>query len=164
MKIIVVYYSLDGNTKIAAEQIAGELKADILRLDTVKKISAGVPGKFAVGGMQAVFGICPKLEAITIPVDQYDRIIIGTPVWAGKCAPAISSFLKYCRINGNLQEKVQDVFTCSGGGDNKNCIAGLAKKLPNLKNNLALADRNNQFASANEQKLKTFIEEIGNGQ
>ena len=36
MKTIVVYYSLEGNTKLAAEAVAKELGADILPLIPVK--------------------------------------------------------------------------------------------------------------------------------
>jgi len=36
MKTIIVYYSLEGNTDYAANKIASELGADILRIDPVK--------------------------------------------------------------------------------------------------------------------------------
>ena len=36
MKIIIVYYSLEGNTDFVAQKIASELNADILRLSPKK--------------------------------------------------------------------------------------------------------------------------------
>ena len=91
MKELVVYYSLEGNTKQAAEIIADRLNADILRLNTVKEIPKNKM-KYVIGGMQAAFGVCAKLKPITLNPEQYDRIILGTPVWAGKSAPAINTF------------------------------------------------------------------------
>ena len=38
MKRLVVYYSLSGNTEEAAKKIAEALGADLLKLETVKKM------------------------------------------------------------------------------------------------------------------------------
>lgn len=156
MKTLVVYYSFDGNTEAAAQKIVKGLEADILKLQPAKEIPGEGFKKFMIGGMQALFGICPKLEPITTNVKMYDRIILGTPIWAGKCAPAINSFFKEYQI----YDKVSDVFTCSGSGDHGKCISDFKKKLPNLKRSLALVDRKSQSASENEAKLAAFVEEL----
>lgn len=36
MKIVIIYYSMSGNTKFAAEKIAQKLGADIIRIEQVK--------------------------------------------------------------------------------------------------------------------------------
>jgi flavodoxin len=55
-----------------------------------------------------------KLTDIAIDknIDDYDLVIIGSPVWAGKIAPAIRTFL----VSNNLSEK-QVAFFLSIGGD-----------------------------------------------
>lgn len=156
MKKIVVYYSMDGNTKEAAEKIAAEVGADLLELRPVKPLSAKGGKKYVIGGMQAMFGMCPAIEKINIDFGWYEEIILGCPVWAGKCAPYINTFLKVKGV-GPL---VKAVFTCSGGGDNDGCIADLKKGLPNIDRTLALADRSNQLASKNKDKLEEYIEKI----
>jgi len=158
MKDLVVYYSLEGNTREAAEIIAGRLHADILRLNTVKEIPRNKM-KYVIGGMQAVFGVCAKVKPIALNPEQYDRIILGTPVWAGKPAPAINTFLKSC----NVKDKITALFTLSAGGDNERCVRNLRKKLNNLKTTVALADRNLPHASENHRKLDEFVEELING-
>lgn len=156
MKTLVVYYSFDGNTKATAKKIAEELEAELMQLKPIKEIPREGFKKFMVGGMQALFGVCPRLEQVSIYPDRYDRIILGTPVWAGKCAPAINTFIK----SDLIREKVSDVFTYSGSGENGRCISSLKKKLPNMKRNVSLTDRNNQSAKENEAKLTAFMEEI----
>jgi flavodoxin len=159
MKDLVVYYSLEGNTKEAAERIAEKLNADLLQLKTIKEIPKGKM-KFFIGGMQAAFGVCARLETPAFNPEQYDRIILGTPVWAGKATPAINAFLKQYGV----KDKVTTLFTLSGGGDNDNCVKDLKKRLSNLKTIVALADRRNPTASENERKLNDFVEELICGQ
>jgi flavodoxin len=149
--------SLEGNTRQAAEIIADRLHADILQLETVYKIPKNKM-KYVIGGMQAAFGVCAKIKPIGVNPEQYDRIILGTPVWAGKPAPAINTFLK-----NNVSNKVTALFTLSGGGDNERCVRYLKKKLDNLGMTVALADRNHPYASENHEKLNHFMEELING-
>ncbi|HKM35927.1 MAG TPA: flavodoxin [Lachnospiraceae bacterium] len=157
MKTLVVYYSLEGNTKEAAETIAKELSADLLRLVPVKDTTKERNFKFMIGGMKATFGMGTKLEAYDFNRNEYDQIILGTPVWASKPSLAVNQFLKE---TSNL-DKITGVFTCSGGGDNDKCIMVLKKKIKNLKNEVALADKNNkELAAKNEEKLSGFIKAV----
>lgn len=49
--------------------------------------------------------------------EKYDRIVIGTPVWASTFAPPIRTFL---HENRSIQDKKISVFICfSGGGADK---------------------------------------------
>lgn len=161
MKTLVVYYSFDGNTKAAAEKIAAELSAELLELKPIKEIPRKGIGKFLTGGMKATFGMGTKLQPIDIRPQEYDRIILGTPIWAGKAAPAINEFLKEYPVS----EHIIGLFTCSGGGDNQGCVKQLEKKLSHVQSHwqytVALADRNNpEKAGQNSEQLMAFIEKL----
>jgi flavodoxin len=158
-KRIVVYYSFEGNTREAALQIKEMLGADIVEINTEKEIPKNSTKKFMIGGMQATFKICPKIKNVDIEFEKYDEIVLGTPIWAGKCTPAINSFLKI----KSIKEKVTAVFTCSGGGDNDKCMTDFKKRLPNLKYSVALADKNNALSKENEKHIHSFVEEIIHG-
>ncbi len=86
----------------------------------------------------------------------YDEIILGMPVWAGMPASPVNTFIK----NYGVADKIDAVFTFSGGGDNDRCLLQLSKSLKNLKNQVALADRNSDKAKDNEEKLEKFVMEI----
>ena len=121
MKTIIVYYSLDGNTKQAAETLAKAIGADVCEIQPVKPIkSAGKPTFRTImqGGGQVAFGLCPALKEFSADLSQYDRIILGTPVWNAKCASFVRTFAKKYARQHNLTDKVTAVFTLSGGGDN----------------------------------------------
>jgi len=92
MKVLVVYYSLDGNTKYLAESIAECVGADFLQLKPVKDIKNNKM-KYFFGGKQATMRAKPELQPFDLNSGEYDIIIIGTPVWASTMTPAVRTFL-----------------------------------------------------------------------
>lgn len=156
MKRAVIYYSLSNNTKGTAEQLAKELGADVYQIDLVKALPDSKAGQMLEGGRQATFGIKPEIKGMPEDISQYDEIIMGTPIWAGKCASPFNTVLE----DATVCKKIVAVFTYSGGGDNAGCIKALSKKLPNIRTNVALADSRTKFASANEEKLKAFMDAL----
>lgn len=163
MKTIIVYYSLDGNTKSAAEALARLIEADECEIQPVKPIrSAGKPTfrTLMQGGRQATFGLCPAISEFSADLGTYDRIILGTPVWAGKPASFVRTFARKYAKRHDLTGKVTAVFTLSASGDSTKCIADLKKLLPNIKDSVSLADRSNSLSADNEKKLTEFAEHL----
>ncbi len=163
MKTIIVYYSLDGNTKQVAETLAGLIEADLCEIQPVKPIrSAGKPTFRTImqGGGQVAFGLCPALKEFSADLSEYDRIILGTPVWNAKCASFVRTFAKKYAKQHNLTDKVTAVFTLSGSGDNTKCIADLQTMLPKIDTTVSLADRGNSLSADNEKKLAEFAEQL----
>ena len=109
LKTIIVYYSLTGNTKFVAEKIAQELDADLCEI-TDKNFKTGRM-LYIKGGMAAMR---EKLSDIKVEksIEYYDLVIVGSPVWAGKIAPPVRTFL----VNNNFSDK-QLAFFVSIGGD-----------------------------------------------
>ena len=93
MKRLVAYYSASGGAKFAAEQFVSILDADLLRVDTIMKFPKSNLGKHFIGNFMSVFNIKPPLKKQKLTPTKYDEIIICSPVWAGKCAPPMLSFL-----------------------------------------------------------------------
>ena len=156
MKTLVVYYSLEGNTKEAAEKIASSLGADIMALVPVKDIPKKGLMKFVHGGSGATMGKGTELQPYTLDASTYDAIIIGTPVWAGKPCTGINQFL----MDLKTPEKIIGAFAFAGGSAEK-CLSILCEKLPSIKHKVSLADRNSKkLAPENEGKLCAFIEAL----
>ena len=156
MNRAVVYYSLSGNTKEAAKVIARKLGAKIFEIDLVKQLPKNTVRRMLVGGMQSTFGRRPKIKGVPDNIDYYDEIILGMPVLAGMPASPVNTFIK----NYGVADKIDAVFTFSGGGDNDRCLAQLSKSLKNIKSQVALADRNSNTAKDNEEKLEKFVMSI----
>ena len=129
MKVAIIYFSLDGNTRYVAEQMAEQLNADIIPLKPLKDYPTGKFSKFFWGGKSAVFAEKPELEKYDFNADAYDLIILGTPVWAGTFTPPLRTF-----ISGNdLRGKKVALFACNSGGDAEECFSKITKLLPDCK-------------------------------
>lgn len=126
MKYAVAYFSLEGNTKFAAERIAGELQAELIPLIPVKKYPAGRFSKYFRAGKSASFRETPALETYRFDADRYDVILLGTPIWAGTFSPPLRTFL---RANPMTGRKIAFFASCSGGSADK-CFDGLKKEAP----------------------------------
>ena len=117
MKTAVVFYSMSGNTKYAAEEIAKALGADLIALVPKKTYPDSGFKKFFWGGKSAVMGEKPKLEPYVFDAAAYDLIILGAPVWAGTFAPPLRTFIHEQR--DALQGKRLAAFFCCSGGPGK---------------------------------------------
>ena len=93
MYTLCLYYSRTGSTEKLIREIAQELGCEMFKLDDGVDRS-GVKG-WLRSGMQAMSRkLTPvKLPKTTLPLSVYDLVIIGTPVWAGRCSAPVRSFL-----------------------------------------------------------------------
>ena len=90
MKTLVIYFSRTGNTKFVAEKIAEHLGAEICEV-VDKKSRKGKFG-FIKSGYESIRKKLTEIEVST-KVDDYDFVIIGSPVWANGITPAIRTFI-----------------------------------------------------------------------
>ena len=155
MKGIVIFYSLTGQTKKAAEQICSGLHLDLLEIETARHMPKNRLLSVFMGGAMVNLGLYPSIKPSSISLESYDYIILGTPVWAGKCAAPVKSFIKKYGIN-----KAIAIFTSSGSGENEKCIGELKSVLPLVKTQVSLVDQSQANAKENDKKLQTFIREI----
>ena len=92
--ILCIYYSRSGNTKKAMEEIAAALDAELVEItDGVNR--SGTSG-WLRSGMDAMRKNAEPLKPFETerPLQDYQLVIVGSPVWAGRCSSVTRSFLK----------------------------------------------------------------------
>lgn len=114
-KSLVVFYSLEGNTRELASTIAEAIGATLLELKPIKDVSSSGFSKYIWGGKQVIFKEKPQLQPFNVDPNAFDTIIFGTPVWAGSYAPALNTFLNQF----SLKNKKIGIFSCFGGSSGK---------------------------------------------
>ncbi len=156
MKTVVVYFSLEGHTHYVAEEIAHYLGAETLRLETVKASPKGKFAKMFLGGMSALFKQSPELRDYTFNEEQYDCIIIGTPVWASTYVPAIRTFVKAHDLKG----KKLAFYACSASGDASKCLEHLRNEMGKPIAELSLRDPSKNMSQEQQGSLEAFYKQI----
>lgn len=116
MKSAVIYYSRTGKTSITAKALADKISGDLIEIKDLKS-RKGIIG-WIKAAMDARSMKTTDIEPSTIDTSSYDKIYIGTPVWAGKPAPAINTVLK----DFNLSGKDIILFATLGGSNYKNML------------------------------------------
>ena len=91
---LCVYYSRTGNTRRVMQEVAQELHCEMVEL-TDGEDRTGLRG-WLRSGMQAMARKLPPVREFktVLPLTAYDLVIIGTPVWAGRCSAPVRSFLR----------------------------------------------------------------------
>ena len=112
MKILIIFYSYSGKTKVFAEKKAQELDAKTCQVMEKKlrsKFNAYVLGSHAAMRQN-------QSDIIPLDVDlmDYDTIIIAGPIWAGLPAPAVNSIISLLPTG-----KEVEVYFTSGSGKSK---------------------------------------------
>lgn len=125
MKDLVIFYSLEGNTEYVAEKIREKTGADVLKLIPKKKYRDKGFSKFVWGGFSTLMAEKPELNETDTDLSQYDRIIIGFPVWASSFAPPIRTFVEDNK--DVLNEKKLVAFACQTGNGAEKAFDKLAK-------------------------------------
>lgn len=91
MKTLVVYYSRTGTTQSLAIDLATRLGADVEKLvDTVDR--SGIAG-FLRAGRDALKKKETKLAQLRYRPEDYELVLLLTPMWAGSMPPATRTYV-----------------------------------------------------------------------
>lgn len=88
MKNIIVYYSNTRNNELLALHLQKKLSCDVLKIEEVNKRTA------LTILLDLLFNRNPKLKEHGIHLEQYGHFIFVAPIWAGKIASPLRSFLR----------------------------------------------------------------------
>jgi flavodoxin len=123
MKSLVVYYSLTGKTKLVAQAIAEALNATLVEIDERRPIP--MPLVYLSGGFAAFTNRAREIKPIEVDLKQYDRIFVGSPIWASRPTPAVNSFI----YQTNFEGRSVIPFFSVGGDNSEKALANITAKI-----------------------------------
>jgi len=106
-KTLIIYYSRTGNTKAVCESLSKEINADIVE---VKDLNNRMSKTGIIGGMfKTILGMRTKIFPEKIDMSAYPNVILSSPIWATKVAPAMRTVIY---MNGFKDKNVIMLVTC----------------------------------------------------
>lgn len=118
MKILVAYYSRTGTTKVVAERIAREIGADV---DEIVDLEERLGPVNYMRAARAAKGLKTTEIRYEKNPEDYDVILIGTPIWWSNLPPAPRTYLSSLNLSG----KKVAFFITSQGEDRENVFSQL---------------------------------------
>jgi len=106
-RTVVVYYSRFGATATVALTLARELLSESREIRARKRLS------WLAMGFGSVFNLRYRIEPMDFDFTHYGLVVLCAPIWAGKPACHLMTFLDSARLTGTRSALV---FTTSGGG------------------------------------------------
>lgn len=128
-KMLVLYYSQTGNTKVVATEIANRLGADIEEIVPVELYDGDFQATIERGKKELDEGAFPGIHPLKADPTKYDVVFIGYPIWFGTYAPPIATFLDQVDLSG----KKLVPFCTFGSGGLESSVKDLAKAEPNAE-------------------------------
>lgn len=107
MKNLIVYYSFTQNNEKLANHLRESLGCDIVKIETLKRRTG-----FSIL-LDLMFNRKPAIKTVPYYLRDYDHVIFIAPIWAGKIAMPLKTFL----INEKANIKSYSYVTLCGGGN-----------------------------------------------
>ena len=152
MKILVAYFSASGVTKGVAEKIAEKIGADIYEIKPVKPYTDADLNWMNRNSRSSVEmrdkSSRPEIITGDIDVSQYDRILLGYPVWWYTAPTIVNTFLEAY----DFSDKEIIIWATSGG-------SGLGKAKDDLAKSTTAKILNGKILNTTAQ-IEQFIKEI----
>lgn len=100
-KTLIVYYSFTNNVHTIINDLQTQIEADVIRIEPAEKGIDYAANNYAIGSalIQAIrnnpndANSYPSIETTIENLSDYDRIIIGAPLWWSNMAAPLQTFL-----------------------------------------------------------------------
>ena len=131
-KILVSYFSASGTTKNVAQALARTLGADLFEIEpetpyTTSDLNWNDKQSRSTIEMEDL-NVRPGIARKVSNLENYDRIVLGFPVWWYTAPRIINTFLE----ENDLTNKRIYIFVTSGGSSSEGSMENLKKSYPNL--------------------------------
>lgn len=131
-KILISYFSASGVTRSVAKKIAKAVDGDLFEVEPVNKYTdedLDWTNKNSRSSIEmSDKSSRPQIVNKAINIGQYEKIVIGFPVWWYTAPTIINTFIEETDLNN----KNVYVFVTSGGSDSLKSFEDLKSTYPNI--------------------------------
>ena len=155
-KTLVAFFSASGVTRQVAQKLAAAAQADLYEIKpavpyTQADLDWRDKGSRSSGEMQNL-AIPPQLADTDAKIEQYDRILLGYPIWWYMAPTIINTFLESYDFSG----KSIILFATSGGSGFGKSVKELSPSCPNAM----IREGRMLNGNPSEQELRQWVESL----
>ena len=100
-KTLIVYYSFTNNVHTIVSDLQTQIEADVVRVEHAEEGLDYAANNYAIGSalIQAIrnnpndAASYPEIKPVEVNIADYDRIIVGAPLWWSNMAAPLQTFL-----------------------------------------------------------------------
>ncbi len=151
-KTLVSFFSASGVTKSVAERIATAVEGDLFEIEPKEKYTdedLDWMDKKSRSSIEMNENIKPEILSKVSNLDEYDKVVLGFPIWWYREPTIIDKFLE----ENDMKDKSIYVFVTSGSSSIDSTYKSLQNNFPNL--NFVSGKRFD--SSTSDQEIKDFI-------
>ena len=159
-KTLIVYYSYTGNCKAVVNSLVAQISTDQLEIQPAEKELKYEANNYALG-TQLLNAIkanpndassYPAIDPVTVSLDDYQNIIIVTPLWWSQMAAIMQTYL--FQNSANLAGKTVAMIVSS----HSSCISGVVADAQRLLPNITWAGDALWINASNHSNRNSLIE------
>lgn len=155
-KTLIVYFSWGGNTRTVANIIHDLTGGDIVEIEVEEPYSDVYNEVTARARHELNNDIRPALRTEVKNMDEYDTLIIGTPIWSSRLAPPVKSFL----AGYDLSNKKIAPFCTHGGSGTAQSVNNIREVCPDSEILQPLAISGSRAGSSRNDVIR-WLQVIG---
>lgn len=156
-KTLIVFFSWGGNTRAVANHIHDIIGGDMVEVETVVPYPDTYEEVIRVAPDELANDFRPELKTKVNNMDEYDTLIVGTPIWGSHLAPAMKSFLASYDLSG----KTIAPFCTHGGSGTAQSVNDIRSVCPeNITILESLAIYGNR-AGSSRNDVEKWLDRIG---
>lgn len=99
-KVLVLYFSVSGNTQSLAKEISDQVGGDFRRIEPTTPYPTEYQPLHDIVERELDNNELPKFKDLDINIDDYDTIFIGYPIWIGTIPQIIRTFFNEYDCSG----------------------------------------------------------------
>ena len=137
-KTLIVYYSYTGNCREIVNSLTAQIEADVLEIQPAEKELQYEANNYALGTqlMNAIktnpndASSYPAIDPVSVSLDDYQNIIIVTPLWWSQMAAIMQTYL--FNNSAQMAGKTVAMIVSSHSSGISGVVADIQRLLPNV--------------------------------
>ena len=97
---LILFYSLSGNTRLAAEALSRLTGAPLAEIKTVEPYPDDFHAVVEQARQERSTGYRPPILPLSVDLDDYDTVYLGFPIWSNSIPQPMASFLSEHHLEG----------------------------------------------------------------